>query len=127
MTPDNTTVAPPRLHDPVSDVLKWILLAVGIGCFAVMGWATIVTYQAVPPQPDRYVSARGALLMSGDDIVAGKAGFQKADLMDFGSLYGMGSYYGAGLHRRDARQPRYGDTERDSARQIPQASCGARP
>ena len=32
--------------------------------------------------------------MSGDDIVAGKGGFQKADLMDFGSLYGMGSYYG---------------------------------
>ena len=32
--------------------------------------------------------------MSADDIVAGKAGFQKADLMDYGSLYGMGSYFG---------------------------------
>ena len=32
--------------------------------------------------------------MTGDDILAGKAGFQKADLMDYGSLYGMGSYYG---------------------------------
>ena len=32
--------------------------------------------------------------MTADDIVAGKAGFQKADLMDYGSLYGMGSYYG---------------------------------
>jgi nitric oxide reductase subunit B len=28
------------------------------------------------------------------DIFAGKGGFQKADLMDFGSLYGMGSYFG---------------------------------
>jgi nitric oxide reductase subunit B len=28
------------------------------------------------------------------DIQAGKAGFQKADLMDYGSLYGMGSYFG---------------------------------
>jgi hypothetical protein len=27
-------------------------------------------------------------------ILAGKAGFQKADLMDYGSLYGMGSYFG---------------------------------
>ena len=33
-------------------------------------------------------------LMTADDIFAGKAGFQKADLMDYGSLYGMGSYYG---------------------------------
>jgi nitric oxide reductase subunit B len=32
--------------------------------------------------------------MTNDDIVAGKAGFQKADLMDYGSLYGMGSYFG---------------------------------
>ena len=32
--------------------------------------------------------------MTADDIVAGKAGFQKADLMDYGSLYGMGSYFG---------------------------------
>ncbi|MDQ2893036.1 MAG: cbb3-type cytochrome c oxidase subunit I [Pseudomonadota bacterium] len=87
--------APPiRLRDPVSNVLKWILLAVGIACFSVMAWATVVTYQTVPPQPDRYVSMRGDLIMSGDDIVAGKGGFQKADLMDYGSLYGMGSYYG---------------------------------
>ncbi len=32
--------------------------------------------------------------MMDDDIVAGKGGFQKADLMDYGSLYGMGSYFG---------------------------------
>ncbi|WP_408737380.1 hypothetical protein [Acetobacter lambici] len=32
--------------------------------------------------------------MTADDIIAGKGGFQKADLMDYGSLYGMGSYYG---------------------------------
>lgn len=32
--------------------------------------------------------------MTADDVIAGKGGFQKADLMDFGSLYGMGSYFG---------------------------------
>lgn len=31
--------------------------------------------------------------MTADDIFAGKAGFQRADLMDYGSLYGMGSYF----------------------------------
>ena len=52
------------------------------------------TYEQAPPQPDRYVTASGKTVMTGDDIVAGKAGFQKADLMDYGSLYGMGSYFG---------------------------------
>lgn len=61
---------------------------------ALMAWASVVTYQTAPPQPARVIAASGALIMSGDGIVAGKAGFQKADLMDYGSLYGMGSYYG---------------------------------
>ena len=32
--------------------------------------------------------------MTRANLLAGKAGFQKADLMDYGSLYGMGSYFG---------------------------------
>ena len=44
--------------------------------------------------PSASVGADGAVLMSNADIVAGKAGFQRADLMDYGSLYGMGSYFG---------------------------------
>jgi nitric oxide reductase subunit B len=32
--------------------------------------------------------------MTAADIEAGKGGFQRADLMDYGSLYGMGSYFG---------------------------------
>ncbi|HEY5107229.1 MAG TPA: cbb3-type cytochrome c oxidase subunit I [Caulobacteraceae bacterium] len=84
----------PPLHDPVSNVLKWILLAIAVASFAVMAWATTVTYRTTPPQPERFVSADGSLIMSGDDVVAGKGGFQRADLMDYGSLYGMGSYYG---------------------------------
>jgi nitric oxide reductase subunit B len=81
-------------EDPVGNVLKWILLAVAIGTFALLGWTTVVTYQEAPPFPDRFVAADGTLLMSAGDIQAGKAGFQKADLMDYGSLYGMGSYFG---------------------------------
>src|SRR6202034_64340 len=92
------TLAPERIdppvQDPVSNVLKWVLLVVAILTFALLAWATTATYRLAPPQPDRFVGADGAVLMTNDDIVAGKGGFQKADLMDYGSLYGMGSYYG---------------------------------
>ena len=80
--------------DPVSNVLKWILLAVAILTFGLLAWATVQTYERVPPQPDAIVSANGNALMTADEIFDGKAGFQKADLMDYGSLYGMGSYFG---------------------------------
>src|SRR6185312_7107603 len=81
-------------EDPVSDVLKWVLLAVAIATFGLLAWATIVTYRTAPPQPERFTGPSGQVLMTAGDIVAGKGGFQKADLMDYGSLYGMGSYYG---------------------------------
>jgi nitric oxide reductase subunit B len=82
------------LEDPVSNVLKWILLAVAVGSFALFAWATVLTYERAAPQPDRFVTPGGAALMTAEGILAGKAGFQKADLMDYGSLYGMGSYFG---------------------------------
>src|SRR5579872_4068324 len=83
-----------QTEDPVSNVLKWILLIVAIGSFALFAWATVLTYERAPPQPERYLSTGGSSVMSNAEVVAGKAGFQKADLMDYGSLYGMGSYFG---------------------------------
>ncbi|HMD64571.1 MAG TPA: cbb3-type cytochrome c oxidase subunit I [Stellaceae bacterium] len=82
------------IEDPVSNVLKWVLLVVAVGSFAILGWTTDLTYKAAPPFPDRFVTSDGTVLMSAADIEVGKAGFQKADLMDYGSLYGMGSYFG---------------------------------
>jgi len=84
----------PPVEDPVSKVLKWVLLMVAVATFGLLGWATVMTYRAAPPQPDRFVAPNGAVLMTDRDVVAGKGGFQKADLMDYGSLYGMGSYFG---------------------------------
>lgn len=86
--------AAPASADPVSDVLKWILLAVAVICFALFFWATAITYDRAPPLPERFTAADGTPVMTASDIVAGKAGFQQADLMDYGSLYGMGSYFG---------------------------------
>jgi len=39
-------------EDRVSNVLKWVLLAVAMVTFALLGCATDVTYQTAPPQPD---------------------------------------------------------------------------
>ena len=69
-------------EDFVGAVLKWILLAVAVVSFSLLGWMTGLTYQAAPPFPDRFVSSDGAVVMSAADIQLGKAGFQKADLMD---------------------------------------------
>lgn len=80
--------------DRVSDFLKWVLLLTAIVCFALMAWASVLTYRAAPPQPQAFTDAAGNVLMTADDIVAGKGGFQKADLMDYGSIYGMGSQFG---------------------------------
>ena len=81
-------------EDRVGNALKWILLAVAVVCFAALAWATKLTYQGAPPLPDRVLTPSGAVVMTSEDAVAGKAGFQKADLMDYGSIYGMGSYFG---------------------------------
>ena len=80
--------------DRVSDVLKWVLLVVAVTCFALLGYSTKLTYEAAPPLPDQISAPGGQVLMTSADIVDGKAGFQRADLMDYGSLYGMGSYFG---------------------------------
>lgn len=80
--------------DNVSNILKWVLLFVAIVSFGILGWAAKVTYSTVPPQPDKFIAESGEVLITGEDIVAGKGGFQKAGLMDYGSLYGMGSYFG---------------------------------
>ncbi|EQD66600.1 nitric oxide reductase large subunit, partial [mine drainage metagenome] len=87
--------APPTNHagpqDRTSRVLIWILLIVTVVCWAAMIAATVETYRQAAPLPQRMISPSGAMVMTYDDIVAGKSGFQKADLMDYGSLYGMGS------------------------------------
>jgi nitric oxide reductase subunit B len=80
--------------DPISDILKWVLLIVAVICFALLGWATVLTYEKAPPHPQAFTDSSGNVIMSADDIIAGKGGFQKADLMDYGSIYGMGSYFG---------------------------------
>ncbi|MCW5584063.1 MAG: cbb3-type cytochrome c oxidase subunit I [Gammaproteobacteria bacterium] len=88
------TIGSDAISDQVANVLKWVLLITAILCFAVVGWGTYKTYQLAPPLPQQFFTPSGQIIMTDHDIVAGKAGFQRADLMDYGSLYGMGSYFG---------------------------------
>jgi len=48
----------------------------------------------VPPIPAKVVSAAGETLYTYDDVVNGKGMFQQFDLMDYGTLLGMGAYLG---------------------------------
>jgi len=81
-------------QDRVSRTLIWVLLLTTVCCWAAMIAATVATYRQAPPLPQQMVDGSGATVMTRADIVAGKSGFQQADLMDYGSLYGMGSYFG---------------------------------
>jgi nitric oxide reductase subunit B len=81
-------------QDRISRILVWILVAVTIACSAGMLAATRSTYQQAAPIPQLMATTDGTPVLSYADIVAGKSGFQKADLMDYGSLYGMGSSFG---------------------------------
>lgn len=95
MNHNNSKVISTHINsDPVANVLKWILLFVAISCFLILIWGTYQTYLDAPPLPESFISTTGQTLFSQADLIAGKAGFQRADLMDYGSLYGMGSYYG---------------------------------
>lgn len=80
--------------DRIANTLKWILLVTAIACFIVVVFGTYRTYQEAPPLPKQFVTLAGQSVITQQDIIAGKAGFQQADLMDYGSIYGMGSYFG---------------------------------
>lgn len=78
----------------INRVLKWTLLLTVIFCFAALIVCTKKTYDEAPPIPQQIVSTNGQVLMTDADIIAGKGGFQQADLMDYGSLFGMGASFG---------------------------------
>jgi len=48
----------------------------------------------VPPIPAKVVAASGEVLYTYDDVVKGKGNFQQFDLMDYGTMLGMGAYLG---------------------------------
>ncbi|MGH8272710.1 MAG: nitric-oxide reductase large subunit, partial [Gammaproteobacteria bacterium] len=81
-------------NDRISLYLKWTLFFVGVVTIGALAYGAYLTYLHAPPQPQQIVAPDGAVLFTGKDIVDGKAAFQQANLSDYGSIYGMGSYFG---------------------------------
>ena len=55
---------------------------------------TATLQKEVPPIPQTVKSASGEVLYTYDDVVTGKGYFQEFDLMDWGTMLGMGAYAG---------------------------------
>ncbi len=66
----------------------------GIFMVSALIYFTANLAKEVPPIPKQVTSASGEVLYTGEDVVAGKGMFQQFDLMDYGTLLGMGAYLG---------------------------------
>ncbi len=78
----------------IDRALRVGLIATLVAAGALIAYGGVAVQQAAPPIPDRVVVAAGPTLYTRADVLAGKDVFQRTDLMDLGSLYGNGSYYG---------------------------------
>ena len=61
--------------------------------FTGVGIITYETYHEAPPIPD-FVSEKGEIIFSANDILAGQAVFQRYALMEYGSMFGDGANRG---------------------------------
>ncbi len=84
-------------------VLVVLLLIVTVLAWASMTALTVKTYREAPPLPEAVTDPAGAVLFTRADLVAGKAAFQRSGLMDWGSLFGMGAYFGEDYAARALR------------------------
>jgi nitric oxide reductase subunit B len=78
----------------IDRLLRWGLLATVVLAVAVLSVGTVFVYRERQPIPNRVVGPSGTTLFSSADVIGGREVFQRTDLMDFGSLYGNGAYFG---------------------------------
>lgn len=62
--------------------------------FSILIFGGQKTYEERPPIPKRVLTEDGRVLFTTRDITGGQAVFQKYGLMDFGSIFGHGAYFG---------------------------------
>ena len=105
-------------EDPVSNVLKWVLLAVAVTCFAILAYTTKLTYEAAPPLPDRMTTAerRGRHDVGRHRRRQGRLPARRPDGLRQPVRHGL--VLRRGLHRRQPRARRAADRgqHRDRAR-----------
>lgn len=78
----------------INKFLKITLSVTIIVLVAIMIYGTFEVYRGAPPVPAKVITTKGNVLFTGKNIVSGKARFQEFDLMDYGSIYGNGAYFG---------------------------------
>ncbi len=69
----------------------WII---AIFMVSILIYYTANLQKEVPPIPKQVKSVSGEVLYTYDDVLAGKGYFQQFDLMDWGTMLGMGAYMG---------------------------------
>lgn len=75
---------------------RWPLIVLASMVAVYLAYALMAPYTLanVPPIPSKVLTESGNVMFTGEDIVQGKYLFQKYGLMDYGSILGMGGYYG---------------------------------
>ncbi|WP_291998891.1 cbb3-type cytochrome c oxidase subunit I [Caldivirga sp.] len=71
-----------------------VVLGVTVFVYVVYGIMAYYTFTHLPPIPAKVVTQSGTVLFTSQDVIKGKYLFQKYGLMDYGSILGMGSYFG---------------------------------
>jgi nitric oxide reductase subunit B len=69
----------------------WIIALIMV---SMLIYYTANLQKEVPPIPKEVKSVSGEVLYTYDDVIAGKGYFQQFDLMDWGTMLGMGAYMG---------------------------------
>ncbi|MFN8206561.1 MAG: cbb3-type cytochrome c oxidase subunit I [Bacteroidales bacterium] len=69
----------------------WIIAIIMV---SMLIYYTANLQKEVPPIPQQVKSVSGELLYTYDDVIEGKGYFQQFDLMDWGTMLGMGAYMG---------------------------------
>ncbi|MHB9134193.1 MAG: nitric-oxide reductase large subunit [Armatimonadota bacterium] len=84
----------PRKKMVISPVWLQVSVLTFLFGFTVLGILAHLIYKQHPPIPTRVVDSTGAVLFTGDDVMAGQQLFQRLGLMQFGTIYGHGAYLG---------------------------------
>lgn len=70
----------------------YLLVAVLIGAFSILGYYGFEIYREAPPIPQQYVSEQGEKVITRDDIMHGQSAWQSTGGMQLGSVWGHGAY-----------------------------------
>ena len=70
----------------------FLLVAVLIGAFSILGYYGFEIYREAPPIPKQYVTEQGEPVITHDNILHGQTAWQTTGGMQLGSVWGHGAY-----------------------------------